>query len=368
MKLVIDREKIAGPLSQIAALARRTTVPILDCVKVSATEGKLSLVGTNLDIELTHSVDIEGGEDFALCVDAARLAAFVRSTDAGNVEFDLGDRNLTVRSGRSRVSLALVNVADFPAMNAPDEAVPLAVPAAGFCSLLDEAAPYAAAPKSGRFYLCGVYLHERRGCLAAAATDGNRLSLAEMTCAAEISGSLLPVETCRVLNSVFSEGDETLRVEIGEGRIRASNGQASVISRLIDADFPDYRRVIPEPVPAPIMVPAEDMTAALSRILAVVRDDEAQMKSPTAKLSFEGSVLTVSGGNQRDGVDVDSHIEVARDTAPLTIGFQARYLVQAVKTLNVPMIEFHLTDAGGPGVLRIPNDDTRLVVVMPIRI
>jgi len=181
MKLSASRETLLKPLQAvIGVVERRQTMPILANVSLAAKDGQVEVTGTDLEVELVASVDVEVEAAGEVTVPGRKLLDICRALpDEAEVSMSLSGEKLTVKSGRSRFSLMTLPAAEFPRIGDINAGQSLAVSQATLAKLLDKT-HFSMAQQDVRYYLNGLLLETGEKCLRAVATDGHRLALCEV--------------------------------------------------------------------------------------------------------------------------------------------------------------------------------------------
>ena len=234
---------------------------------------------------------------------------------------------MVLRSGRSTFTLACLPPEDYPVMSAGELPHHFALPAAELRTLIDRTR-FAISTEETRYYLNGIYLHATKSndtpVVRAVATDGHRLARFEMTApegAAGMPGIIVPRKTVLELRKLVDEGDEEVRIALGESKIRVAVGTAELTSKLIDGTFPDYDRVIPANNDKVLDVDCKEFAEAVDRVSTISTE-----RSRAVKLGIERGSLTVSATSPENGVAVEE-LEARYSSTPLEIGFNSRYLL-----------------------------------------
>ena len=177
MKFSIQREVFLQPLSQVVGVVeRRQTLPVLANFLLVAGDGKLSVTGTDMEVELISSVEADVGQEGEITVPARKLLDIVRALpDGSKITFSVSDEKATMSAGRSRFILATLPASEFPATDQVESLEDVALGEGALKTLLDKTA-FAMANQDVRYYLNGLLLDFRGGKLRTVATDGHRLA------------------------------------------------------------------------------------------------------------------------------------------------------------------------------------------------
>src|SRR6201988_2915019 len=248
MKLSAVREDFLSPLqSVIGVVERRQTMPVLANVLLSAKENRLSITGTDLEVELvaTSMVNVAQGGD--ITVPGRKLLDIFKSLpEQASVTLSTEGERISVRAGRSRFTLSSLPWSEFPLVEEINAQQTLTMPQGEFRRLIDKT-HFSMAQQDVRYYLNGLLLETDRKRLRAVATDGHRLALSEVDLlGAATRDEQLIVPRKGVLElSRLLEGDGEVQVALGANHIRVQLDGVRLTSKPIDGRFPEYARVVP---------------------------------------------------------------------------------------------------------------------------
>jgi len=371
MKLTIERSALLKSLGHVQSVVeRRNTIPILSNVKVEARDGRLNLNATDMDLDIAEAVDAEVAVPGEITAPAHTLYDIIRKLPEGaQVELETDDEaQLTLRSGRSRFSLACLPTEDFPVMAGGDLPQEFLLPAGELRGLIDRTR-FAISTEETRYYLNGIYVHaaQRDGVdvLRAVATDGHRLASVEMPLpegAAGMPGVIVPRKTVAELRKLIDETGEDIAVSLSETKIRFSFDDAILTSKLIDGTFPDYERVIPADNNKILEVDCRQFAEAVDRVSAISTE-----KSRAVKLALSSGNLVLSA-NSPDNASASEELEVVYAADPVEIGFNSRYLLDITQQIEGDTTQFVLSDSASPTIVREVGDTGALYVLMPMRV
>jgi len=268
MKLTAPREDVLGPLqSVIGVVERRQTMPVLANVLLSARDNRLSITGTDLEVELvaTSSVSVQQAGD--VTVPGRKLLDIFRSLpEKASVTLATDGERVSVRAGRSRFTLSSLPAAEFPVVEEINAQQTLTVAQGEFRRLIDKT-HFSMAQQDVRYYLNGLLLETDGKHLRAVATDGHRLALCETTLESAASSAqqvIVPRKGVLELQRILgTEGN--IELAIGTNHVRAQIGDIRFTSKLIDGRFPEYGRVIPASPPRTVEADRETLRQALQR-------------------------------------------------------------------------------------------------------
>ncbi len=374
MKFSMERAALLGALGHVQnVVERRNTIPILSNVLMSADNGSINFVATDLDIEISESTSADVAIAGDVTAPAHTLYDIARKLpDGAEVSLSVGsDGRLEVDAGRSHFVLPLLPAGDFPKMTADDFTHNFALGAAELARLLDKT-KFAISTEETRYYLNGIYFHavapeagSAHGKLRCVATDGHRLALCEMAApdgTDGLPGVIIPRKTIAELRRLIDGLSETVEISVSEAKIRFKVGSAVLTSKLIDGTFPDYDRVIPKDGDKKLVIDNGVFASAVDRVSTISAE-----KSRSIKLTLEGDNLTLAVNNPEHG-NAREDLMVDYGAENLEIGFNAKYLLDVTTQIEARDVHFSLSDPASPALVTDPEDDGALFVLMPLRV
>src|SRR6266849_3014171 len=342
MKVTVERAELLKSLGHVhRVVERRNTIPILANVLIRAEKSALSLKATDLDLEVIESIAAEVSPAGSTTVPAHMFYEIVRKLPEGSqvvLESSSDRAVLAIRAGRSRFTLQTLPESDFPDLAAGDMTHKFTLAAADLKRLIDKT-QFAISTEETRYYLNGIYLHTagnaKAQTLRAVATDGHRLAQFELPLPAGADGMpgiIVPRKTVGEVQRLIEDNTAEITVELSQGKIRFTLGDAVLTSKLIDGTFPDYGRVIP------VGNDKEEFEQAVDRVSTVSSE-----RGRAVKLSLSNGKLMLSVTNPDSG-SATEEIEVEYGSEPLDIGFNSRYLLDIAAQLEGESAVLKLAD------------------------
>ena len=372
MKVTLERANLLKSLNHVhRVVERRNTIPILSNVLLRAEGGELIFKATDLDLEVLEVAPAMVETGGATTVPAHMLYDIVRKLPDGSevtLETNSEQSNLSIEAGRSRFTLQVLPVADFPDITAGEFSHNFSMPAADLKRLIDHT-QFAISTEETRYYLNGIYVHtvevDGSTLLRAVATDGHRLAQAQLTApsgSAGMPGVIVPRKTVSEVQKLIEDPEADVAVELSETKIRLKIGSVVLTSKLIDGTFPDYEKVIPKGNDKLLRVENVLFAQAVDRVSTVSSE-----RGRAVKLSLESGRLVLSVSNPDSGTATDE-LAIEYDADPIEIGFNARYLLDITNQLDQEHALFRLADSGSPTLIQDDGNDGTLYVLMPMRV
>lgn len=374
MKLTIERGALLKALGHIQSVVeRRNTIPILANVLLETSKGKLAMTATDMDLAIVETAVADVGKAGSTTVQAHTLYDIVRKLPEGSqvgIEggADAKGGQVSLRAGRSAFTLASLPAEDFPKMAGGDLPHNFQLAAQDLRGLIDRTR-FAISTEETRYYLNGIYVHAAQSSgvnvLRAVATDGHRLARVEMPLpegAGNVPGVILPRKTVMELRKLLDEAQGAISVSLSDTRVRFAFDDVVLTSKLIDGTFPDYERVIPANNDKVLEVDCKSFAEAVDRVATISTE-----KSRAIKLAVAKGQVTLTATSP-DAGSATEELEGRYTSAPIEIGFNARYLLDIAQQIEGEGARFAMSDAASPTVVQDTADNSALYVLMPMRV
>lgn len=359
MKILIEKHHAEAALRRVVSVVeKRNTITILGNVMLTVKDGKLTCRTAGMDMEAVETVPCQAEAHGETTVYAVKLYDIVRNFPNGAVikmEIPADDPRLAVSCGRSKFRLPVTTPKDFPVMTASEWPISFEINAKAFAAILAKAS-WAAAVNEARYALNGTFVHVIDGNLRAVATNGMRLAYAQTACDAPADfKAILPSKMTNELQRRLAEEDGDVTVNASPSRLSVTMGDAAISSKLIEGDYVDYQRMIPEN-PLTLRADADALSDAIKSALLI---SEGKVRS--VKCSISGQTMTVTARS----ADAEAYDEIEVDYAgdDVTIGLNGEQVMNAIGAINADAIEILLSTAKRPVVLR-KVDDASCVVAL----
>lgn len=359
LKFRVVREDFADAVAWVARnLPTRPTIPVLAGVLLTGTDEGLTISGFDYEVSAEVRVSAEIASPGSVLVSGRLLSDITKALPAKPVELSVEGTRVALTCGSARFSLPTLAVEDYPALpSLPDETG--VVSSDLFAEAIGQVA-VAAGRDDTLPMLTGIRVEISGESVVLAATDRFRLAVRELTWetnATDIEAAVLvPAKTLAEAAKAGTDGNQ-VHLSLGSGEsvgkdgllgIR-SNGKRST-TRLLDAEFPKFRQLLPSEHTAVATIGVAELTEAIKRV-ALVADRGAQIR-----MEFGEDVLRLSAGADDVGrAEEDLPVEFAGD--PLTIAFNPTYLTDGLSSLHSDRVTFGFTTPSRPAVLRPTDED-----------
>ncbi|MCK6391219.1 MAG: DNA polymerase III subunit beta [Azonexus sp.] len=362
-----QRDTLLAPLQSVSGIfERRHTLPILSNVLLEKKGEVLTLLATDIEIQITTSTQVPAGDgDGAVTVGARKLQEILRSLpESTEITLNLEDKRLQVKGGKSRFNLQTLPADDFPRMTISEgETRHFSISQRAFRQLIAKT-QYSMAAQDVRYYLNGLMLLVEGKELRAVATDGHRLAYASVEIETELPRQemILPRKTVLELNRLLVDTDDALNITLAANQVRFAFGSIVLVSKLIDGKFPDYERVIPASLKNHMTVNRQLLMQATQRAAILTNE-----KFRGVRVVLADNVLKLIAANAEQEEAVEE-IEVNYTGDTIDVGFNVSYLLDVLNNVHTDEIQWSFNDANSSALVTVPGNDRFKYVVMPMRI
>jgi DNA polymerase III subunit beta len=354
LKFRLVRESFADAVSWVAKnLPARPAVPVLSGVLLTGSEEGLTISGFDYEVSAEAQVAAEVASPGSVLVSGRLLSDITRALPNKPVDFYVDGNRVALNCGSARFSLPTMAVEDYPTLPAlPEETGTL--PAEVFAEAISQVA-IAAGRDDTLPMLTGIRVEISGNTVVLAATDRFRLAVRELTWAASSpdieAAVLVPAKTLAEAARAGGDGSE-VRLSLGAGSGVGKDGLLGIsgngkrsTTRLLDAEFPKFRQLLPAEHTAVATINVAELTEAI-KLVALVADRGAQVR-----MEFTDGMLRLSAGADDVGrAEEDLAVDFVGE--PLTIAFNPTYLTDGLASVHTERVSFGFTTPGKPALLR----------------
>ncbi len=361
MKLQVTQENFTKALSNVAkvAIASRNPLPILNNVLLRTVDNRLTISATNLEIAITERIGSKVQTDGAITVPARLIQEYVASLPSGVLDIELEDRKLHISTDQYRSTINGVAADDFPEVPEVGEGIKFSVPIKEFKKALQQVV-FAASSDETRPVLTGVYLHTHEGNLYVVATDSYRLAEKKLIKTSQDISLLIPATALNDLLRILPETVEKVDVFADSQQALFKAGDIELITRLIDATYPDYRKLIPNKFSSTANLQRDEFVniTKVSSLFARESAGSITIKLEKNKVSIN-SVASQLGENTSSAK--------AKVTGDGEVTLNSRYLLDALNAFNEENTNISFNGKLEPCVITSDNVKDYTHVIMPLK-
>ena len=366
MNFIITRESLLKPLQQIVnVIEKRQTMPILANVLLNIESNKLILTGTDLEIQIIDEVAISNASSGSVTVPARKFLDICRLLPAGaDINFQLSDDKVKIKSARSRFTLSTLAAEDYPKFSETKMDCAFSINA----GILREAfnkTLFCMANQDVRYYLNGLMLNISNNKLKFVASDGHRLSIfeTEIDLATGIEARILiPRKGIIEFNRLLDEPDMDVNVMFSKNHIKIAINNLVFLSKLIDAKYPEFSKVFQQAFFDPIYIEKNVLKDALTRV-AILSNE----KLKGVSFVFEAKQLNISTHNPIHE-EAEETLNIDYSGEQISIAFNAQYVLEALTNLDSDQVVLTVASNVSSCFIEQPNEQKFKFIVMPMKL
>ena len=369
MKFTVERDIIIREI-QVAQeiIASRSNMSILSNVLLQAQDATLTVRATDLKVSFETNLPVTVVEPGITTVFCDKLLGILRAVPSGDIEFEQNPQstgeNFVIRPTFKKIDFRLRSIpADkYPEIQTRAPADYFDFPQEQFVNMVSQTA-FAVSDDETRFFMNGVYLEPDEGKLVMVATDGRRLSYISQDLPSGIGdfeGVIIPPKVLNLVRKLAS-GEGSLQMAVADKHVFFAFGDHYISSALIDGQFPNYRRVIPENQHYHVMVDKGELTEALKRVSLLVE------KSRRIYLQLSSGSMQLRSEESEIGVATED-IPVEYEGPETTIALNYTYLVDPLRVIDTEAISIHFTEASKAITMYSEPQADFFHIVMPMQI
>jgi len=377
MNFEIEKKEFLRGLSLMQSVAgRKTTLPILSHILLEWEKNLLLLTGTDLETGIREELTSKVHQKGKASVSAKKLYEIVRELPDETIHIQKKENQwITLQCGKSVFNLAGLDPEEFPSLPIHQEENFSKVSTRLIREMVEKTV-FAASNEESRYHLNGVLLAQTKQggkeILRMVATDGHRLSLVDREDqkirGIEEKGIIIPKKGVLEIRKVIGDRDEEEEMEIYFNGTHGffKMGKSLTVIRLIDGEFPEYEQVIPKGNDKKVVMAKEKMTSSLKRVSTMASE-----RIEGIKLALKKNCVEMFSTHQDFG-DAKEEVEVIYEGPSLQVGFNARYLIEALNAIDAEEVFMELKDEGSPGILRPATAASgicgQFCIIMPMRL
>lgn len=362
MEFILNREQLSFHLDSLSrAVASRPIRPILNGIHFDFKEG-LTMTATDMEFTVRSKISGVSGEK-SFVVDAKTITEIVKSLPDHEVKLSIDGQKLDIFSGKSKFQIFIQDGSDFPDVKIPSDGIQFDMKRTQLYSMLERVS-FSAANDENMRNLNGVYVEVENGISRAVAVDGFRMALSEEKVDETFNVNfLLSLRAIKELLRALSSTDvENVNLKFENKQIAFDFGNTIFVCKIVDAEFPNYKRVIPEEFKTRVIVDRNTLRAAVRRVSILTRAG-----SETIKISVDGEKMKISSRSADLG-EAEEMVDVQTEGESLVIAFNPNFILDALNHTEEEKIQLSFVDANKPLMVDTTDLKGYFFIIMPVRL
>jgi DNA polymerase-3 subunit beta len=373
MEFNISREIfLDGIQKTLSIVERRTTIPILNNVLIRAGgKNDLGVIATNREIGLVAHYEAEVRNPGEITLSARKLYEMIREIQGDFIHVKTNEMNwVNVSCGKVSYRIPGISADDYPKVESDDKQKFFMINS-GILTGMIEKTFFAMSQEEMRINLNGVFMEVEQGEAGSrvrmVATDGHRLSMVDMDLGAQKfleleKGIIIPRRGVGEIKKLLEHGDEDVEVGVEKGMIVMKKKNTLLKISLIDADYPDYKRVITMDKGNRVELDRDQFLHALRRMGVMATD-----KYNGVKIGISGDRMKLNSTNPDVG-EANDEVDIAPQDKEMEAVYNVRYLIDAVEVMDEEKLVFEMREGLRPGTIRPVVKENYLCIIMPLKV
>jgi len=364
MKVICNRGALLEALIVAGNVVQsRTPKPVLQCVKITAADDRLTIAATDLEVAIRYTdsqVQIDQAGETLLPAD--KLRDIVRESVDDTLSIEVTGDNANIRGQDSHFKIFTQKAADFPPIPDFDGEADFEVAGGQLKQLIGQTL-FAAARESTRYAFNGVLLSAKAKKISLVSTDGRRLAMAKGDLISDKLTkdgvkAIVPAKALTLLDKLIDDPEEAVAVKVRENQVIFHTPSATLTSNLVEGQFPPYEDVIPKDVDKKMIASTADFLSAIRRAALLTTEE-----SRGVRMAFNKKGLVLTSRSPEAG-EATVNFPCKFEGTDVEIGFNPTFVVDALRVVDSDEVSLELTAANRPGLLR--GGPNFLYVIMPV--
>ncbi|WP_242864139.1 DNA polymerase III subunit beta [Anaerotignum neopropionicum] len=366
LKLICNKDLLLQYINIVnKAVSNRTTLPILECILLTADEKGFLLTGNDLELGIkTASIEAEIFEQGEIAIEARIFNDIIRRLNGENVTITTDEKNaVNILCGSSEFTIMGQSGEDFPALPEVEQNQAYTLKQNNLRNMIRQTI-FSIAQDNAKPVLTGELFEFNGDFFSIVSVDGYRISYRKNNLISSFQKTevIVPGKTLSELNKILSQEDEELvSVYITDKHILFDLGTAIMVSRLIDGDFIRYEQSFSEDYKTEILVNKNELIQSLERASLVSRDNR---KTPV-RFQIKSKSLEITAKSDMGTAFEEISAEI--DGQEITIAFNPRYFIEALRSIDEERVRIHFTASLSPCTILPVEGDSYKYLILPLR-
>lgn len=362
MKLQVTQENLSRALLNVARVAStRNALPILSNVLIKTVDNRVCIAATNLNIAITHFIGSKVKEEGSITVPARLMQDFVSSLPQGVIDIQVDETKLKIKADQYKSTINGALADDYPVMPQIKNGTSWNVAASSLKKALQQVV-LAASNDEARPTLTGVFFHTEKGSLFVAATDSYRLAERKIIDLKQEVKLLIPASAMQDLLRIISDYEDDVVVTHDDQQVLFTVGDVELVTRLIDGNYPDYRKLIPASFSTSATLPKTELVN-ITKVSSLFARESAG--SITLELDEDEKKVSIRSVASQLGENTATAEAKVTGTASITLN--SRYLLDALAVIGDQEVTLAFNGKLEPCVIRGTDEKDYLHLIMPLK-
>lgn len=364
MKLICDGLDLSDAvLKVIKGTSNKTTNPILEGIKLVAEDNCLTLSATDLELSIEKKIKADIKIEGETVVPGRFFSEYIKKLTTEQIELTLNDKNqMSIKYADSFGTIQCLNSAEFPVIKKLEDSEFFEMTKRNFKSLINKAI-FSVAQDDSRPLLKGCRFEVEDKIVKSIALDGYRLAFVKkpiVSTTANINVTV-PSRSLNEIAKLIDDTDDLIKIHVQKNHLMVNIDETKIITRLLGGDFINYKQIIPVNFTTTVIINKDQLADALDRAGLLSRID----KNNVVKYDITDKVMVLRSKSEIG--DIKENITIALQGKDLTIAFNARYFIEALRVISDEFIKLNFSSAVAPCIITSNDTDEYIYLILPVR-
>ncbi len=366
MKFICHQSDLTSAINMVSkAVSSKTTLPILLGIYLETKEGQLRLIGNDLNLSIETFIDATIIEKGNVVIPARLFTELIKKLPHGEIEIDINENNVaTISCMESQYKIVGLPGNEYPELPKIDDNQSILIDKELFSNMIRQTT-FAISQDESRPILTGALLEIENGQFNMVAIDGFRMAIKKAFIKTDlVNKAVVPGRTLNEINKLTSQVDSKgdLKIAFDDKQVLFVMNQVKIYSRLLAGEFINYQQILPKEHQSLVKVKTDDFLTAIDRSFLMAREN----KNVAIKLDIKDEVIEISS-NSEMGSSTE-HVHIALEGQDLEIGFNPKYLIDALKIIDSEEVFLEFNNNVSPCIMKPTDNDFYTYLVLPCRI
>ena len=365
MKFTCETEKLSLACQNVQrAVSAKTSIPAVECILIKAVSGEINLTGYDLEFGINTSISARVEETGGILINARILCDILKKLPGERVDFEADERQFAkITSGEAVYNIMGMSADEYPELPSVTGGLPIILPQDVLKEMVRQTI-FAVAVNDTKIVHTGIKMEIGDRIIKLIAVDGFRLAIRkeDIDYEGEPISFVVPSKTLSEVVKLISEESASISLGVGKRHIVFETGSYSIVSRLLDGDFLNYKSAIPASSATQVKVNTRKLIDSIERTSLIISD---KITSPLRCLFNDNNIKISSStaiGTATDRISA----EISGDT--VEIGFNNRFLLDALKAADTDEVRIELNGSISPILILPPENDSFIFLILPVRL
>lgn len=366
MNIICSKNILSDNINIVSkAVSNRSTLPVLEGIYLKAEEtGKLILKGNDMEISIESEMEAEVKSAGEAVVNAKIFANIIKTLNSESVSIEISENNnILIKGGKAKFEIPLISASEFPEIAKPELQYSVKIEKRILRDMINKTI-FSVSLIDTRPVLTGCLFEIDKNTLKMVALDGYRMAIRKEIIEDEFENNkiIIPAKALNELTKIINDDDEFIKISCASNHALFEFDNCKMYTRLIEGEYINYESIITPDFEKELECSVDELYSAISRASLLLSGESGK----SVKLRIERDNINISCESQSGSVD--DNIGVDNPDFELTIGFNHRYLADALKACDCERIKIKLKASRTPLIIEPIEEDNFLYLILPVRL